>query len=310
MRRLQAAALLTAATCLAVASTAQAQSLSDRIRSVQTERTTTASAQPDPRVVTMTKLMQPVTLDVRDQPLEDIITFLSTVHGIDILTHWASDAVDGLDPEQPISLTVTNLRALSVIELILDLADTEYDENAWQFTDYGALEIGPKSELNKRKVTVIYPVADLLLEIPRHDDAPDLSLQSALQQGKGGGGGNIFSGTGGDADPDVKSEEELADDLIEMITNIVEYEQWIDNGGDGGTIQYFRGSLIVRAPDYMHRRIDGYPWWPSYHRIAAASYAPRYVSLGVGLEQATVLSIAQSRVSAVTGSGQVIQSGP
>jgi hypothetical protein len=299
---------------LALAPAAGAQSLSDRINQVRQNQQSPRSRTPDPRAVTLSRLSQPISLDVTDQPLRDVIEFVRQIQGVDILAHYADDTGVGLDPEQPITLTFTNRPALSLIQHVLDLAEMDYDENAWQFTEYGALEIGPKSILNKRKRSVVYPVQDLLIDIPRHDDAPDLNLQTALQQGGqrggGGGGANIFGGAGGAGeDADQLTEEELLDELTDLILQSIEPEQWLDNGGDGGTIVPWRGNLIVNAPDYMHRQIDGYPWWPSSaYQVARA--APRYVSLGVSLEQATVLDIAQREVTAVTGGGQVVTSGP
>ncbi len=314
MPRSFTALVLVGAVASLLSTTANGQSLSDRIQQVQQNRQTATARTPDPRAVTMSRLSQPLTLDVTDQPLRDVLQFIQQVQGIDILAHYATDAGVGLDPEQPITLTVTNRPALTIIQLVLDKAEMDYDENGWQFTDYGALEIGPKSILNNRKRSVVYPVQDLLIDIPRHDDAPDLNLQTALQQsrgrGGGGGGGNIFGGAGGAGeDPDQLSEDELLDELVDLILQSIEPDQWIDNGGDGGTIVPWRGNLIINAPDYMHRQIDGYPWWPS-STYQSARAAPRYVSLGVGLEQATVLSIAQREVTAVTGGGQVVTSGP
>ena len=37
------------------------------------------------------------------------------------------------------------------------------------------------------------------------------------------------------------------------------FSAWINNGGEYATIKYFDGALIVRAPDYIHRQIGGYP---------------------------------------------------
>ena len=31
-------------------------------------------------------------------------------------------------------------------------------------------------------------------------------------------------------------------------------------GGDAASIRYYQGVLIVRAPDYIHRQIGGYPF--------------------------------------------------
>ena len=35
---------------------------------------------------------------------------------------------------------------------------------------------------------------------------------------------------------------------------------WIENGGDSASIRYYQGVLIVRAPDFVHRQLGGYPF--------------------------------------------------
>ncbi len=299
----------------ALGTSANGQSLSDRIAQVQAGQPARSTITADPRAVTLSKLSQRLTLDVTDQPLRDVVEFIKQVQGVDLLVHYATDLGAGLDPEQPITMSVTNRPALTVIQLLLDMAELDYDENGWQFTEYGALEIGPKSLLNKRKQTVVYPVHDLLIDIPRHDDAPDLNLQTALQQSRGrggGGGGNIFGGAGGAGgqDPDQATEDEMLNEILDLIQQSIESDQWLDNGGDGGSIVAWRGNLIINAPDYIHRQIDGYPWWPNPASYRSARAASRYVSLGVGLEQATVLNIAKREVTAVAGNGQLVTSGP
>ncbi|MSR18495.1 MAG: hypothetical protein EXS00_04885 [Phycisphaerales bacterium] len=42
----------------------------------------------------------------------------------------------------------------------------------------------------------------------------------------------------------------------------MEPEQWEDNGGGPCTIRYYEGVLIVRAPDFVHRGLVGYPFEP------------------------------------------------
>jgi hypothetical protein len=300
-----------AVAAIVVASAAEGQSLSDRISQVQQQRNVVAP-RVDPRVDTMRRLSRRVTFELNDQRLEDVMTFLATVHNLDMLVHYADDDGEGLDPNQPITISANGQPLLAIVEHIMDRAQTQFEENAWQITDYGTFEVGPKSILNKRKRQVVYPIADLLIDIPMHDDAPDLSLQAALQQAGeqgGGGGANIFGGQGGESEPG-KTEEELTEEIIDLIVTIIEPDQWIDTGGDGASITSFRDAMIVSAPDYIHRQIDGYPWWPSPRRYYASSGpSSRWVTMSTSLEQSSIIDIAQRRATAVVGN-RIVQSGP
>ncbi len=83
----------------------------------------------------------------------------------------------------------------------------------------------------------------------------------SMPRGTGGGGGG-FINTGNVVDPNqAANERQRADELIELITAVVEPDAWEVNGG-AATIEYRDGSLFVRAPDYVHRGLQGVPKVP------------------------------------------------
>lgn len=142
----------------------------------------------------------------------------------------------------------------------------------------GRVEVGPKSRLNRNKRLEMYDIQDLLFRVNDYAEVPELDLDSAIQQGGqgggGGGGGSIFEDSEEERE-NQPTQEEQAQQLIDLIIEFVEPEQWRDNGGDGGTITFYRGGiLLVRAPDYMHRQLGGYSFWPtSLGRTATARVA-------------------------------------
>jgi hypothetical protein len=44
---------------------------------------------------------------------------------------------------------------------------------------------------------------------------------------------------------------------MDMLTSVIETEQWTINGGEGASVRIHGGTLIVHAPAYIHRQIDG-----------------------------------------------------
>ena len=97
---------------------------------------------------------------------------------------------------------------------------------------------------------------------PRFDDAPEFDLSSALQSSQGGGGGSSPFQNSGGQDPDEPLEDRVRK-LIDLIETTVEPEQWVSSGGEGASVTMFGNSLVVTAPDYIHRQIAGYSFWPS-----------------------------------------------
>lgn len=236
----------------------------------------------DPRREAMAKLSRTITVDFEEARLEDVFEFVVTVSQVDIEPLWIDDQfTEGLDPELEVSLSAKGASVLSVVERILAKSQiTDFEGNSWQFSETGALVVGPKSRLNRDKRLEIYDIQDLLFQVNNYAEVPELDLDAAIQQGGqgggGGGGGSIFEDTEEEDEQDNRSDADKAQDVIDLIVEFVEPDQWRDNGGDGGSITYYRGTLLIRAPDYMHRQLGGYSFWPARLERAASARAADY----------------------------------
>jgi hypothetical protein len=265
-----------------------------------------------PQRDTLTKLMRPVSLDVTDKRLEDVIAFVKDFTGADLEPLWMDDRnPEGLDKEKLVTVKVTNVTALTLLEKVLEQARSETGENTWQMSETGSFQMGPKDRLNKFRRLEIYDINDLVREIPDYTDVPQIDLQQALQasQQGGGGGQGPFTDNQNDQDQRFRDRQAKTQEIMDLIRNLVEPEQWTDNGGSGGTMRIYQNSLLVNAPDYMHRGIDGYKYWPAANTNAQMVNGRRYVSLTGDTGLSKVNGFAQHPVVGVAG-GRVISSNP
>jgi hypothetical protein len=218
---------------------------------------------------TLSALSKPITLDVTDQPLQDLFNFIADVTGAELEPIYLTDNVasNGMDPETQITIKVSDTPALIVLERILLRAqriESSGDEYTWQFSDFGSLELGPKLELNRNQRVELYDIADLLFVVPDFDNAPEFDLQSAVQAAGGGGGGSSQSPfSGGATDPNFVSVTDRAQAITDLIQSTIEPDQWAALGGDGASMTFYGNSYVITAPDYIHRQIAGYSFWPS-----------------------------------------------
>ncbi len=269
-----------------------------------------------PQRETLGRFMRPVTVDLKDTRLEDVMRFIGEVTQADIEVMWVDDRnTTGLDKDAQVNVKVTGATVLDLLEKVLEKASGDSagaTGSTWQLSETGTMQIGPRDRLNKFKRVELYPINDLLLEIRNYDNAPEFDLQNVLQntgQGGGGGGQSPFRDQQQQRTPG-KTADDKAKDLMTLLTTLVEPEQWADNGGDGGSMHFFQNTLIVNAPDYMHRAINGYPYWPSSStRVAQGPGGRRYVTLGVDTAFSTLTGMGQVPVTAVVG-GRLISSDP
>ncbi len=244
----------------------------------------------DPRVVaakrlTLMRLMKRVTVNLENHRLEDVVQFIRDVTQADIEPIWIDDKHDvGLDPDATVTLKAKHVTALQLLEMVLEKVSdgSDFDSATWQFTKYGGFEFGPKERLNVHRRVEIYDINDLLMDVPDYDNAPRFDLNTVFQAGgQTGGGGGSGQSPFQDQGTDIqrRDREEKVQDITDLIMATVEPEQWVDNGGEAATMREIRGSLFVNAPDYIHRQINGYPWWPSRYQHAGMKNGRRYVSL-------------------------------
>ena len=317
---------------LAIAGIAAGQNLSDRLQGMA-ERQKQASSSSKPRMLG-SLLYTDISVDFNQTPAKDAFEYVAKVLDIPIVARFDTDkAGTGIDPETPITLKADGKPGLTVIELILEQCAT-VDPCTWQLRE-GFVEVGTKERLSvpAARELRMYPVRDLLFEAPYFDNAPNFNLNSAIQQGNsggqggggsggGGGGGGGFGGGGGGGgmggggggsggggggvfgepgeDPERKSEDEKVQQLVDIILETIEPDAWTDNGGDWASIRFYQGVLIVRAPDYIHRQIGGYPF-AARPASLAPSVGSRYVTFDAPISIVNNVGFRPVRVEGAAG---------
>lgn len=291
----------------------------------QSPSVTASPSTGNPQRDTLLKLMKPVTIELKDQRLEDVIKFVGELTGAEIDAMWLSDREQiGMDPEFQISLKANNIAALALLERVLDMATSDTTGAhgmTWQMSDGGALQIGPRERLNKFRRVEIYDINDMLMVIPEFTNAPQFDLNNVLQSqnGRGGGGSaqspftNANGNRGGQGQPGTgvngqqgPTKAERAEELKNLIIALVEPDQWVENGYEAASIRYYQNVFIVNGPDYVHRALDGYTYWPKRYTTfgVAQNTGRRYVTLTAPVSTSKINGITQTPVTAVTGGGQ------
>ncbi|TVQ54380.1 MAG: hypothetical protein EA377_05820 [Phycisphaerales bacterium] len=263
-----------AAGTMLLAGDALGQRLSDRINQVMQDRQREEARNTDKGYMLSVLLYTDLTIRFQDTEARDALNHLRDVLGIPIVGRWMDDRTGmGLNPRARINLNAENRPALAILESVLEQA-ADFEDTTWQLRD-GFVEVGTKERLSvpAARETRFYDIRDLLWEPTSFDNAPNFDLDQALQQGGGGGaggggaggGGGGFGGGGGGGvlfggpgeDPEFRTTEERAQDLIELIRELIEPDAWFN---EWASIRYYQGALIIRAPDYIHRQINGYPY--------------------------------------------------
>lgn len=292
------------AVVLALPFQAEAQSLQDRIDAVREKRAAQDAAKhalTAEGAILQKLLYSSLSVDFDAVPVSDVFEYLKTVLDINLVIRSSDDlAGHGIDLKTPITLVVDEAPARAILAAVLEEC-SQLEPCTWQLRA-GALEVGTKERLSiaSAQFVRVYPIDDLLYEPAKIQGSPSVGIINpgggSIPQGSGLGGhvgfgrrgwqGGFYRGAYGsagtaygvDAFPQpqrqtARDKEDKAQSIVDLIIDTIEPEAWIDNGGDWASITYRDGSLVVRAPDFIHRQINGYPPVPPPARPRPTSTA-------------------------------------
>lgn len=215
-------------------------------------------------------------------PVREAMAILRRTSGLPIVARYDDDPVGlGIDPAQTITLRVEDAPARDVLEELLTQCSVAR-ECTWQLRR-GFIEVGTKERLSvpAARETRLYPIRDLML------DAPSLHSKRAQPLGMAVEvvGTIVETIEPGRWDygqprkplpaperleerPENTDSDEAGDDLAPDVTSPQIRPTTVDRGpasqrqadvAQWATIRIWRDHLVVIAPDFMHREIDGYP---------------------------------------------------
>ena len=201
-------------------------------------------------------------IEINHAKAKDAFRWWSNATGIPLVINWKAMEEAGIDPETPIDLQLRSAPAAGVLSLMMKMISPDkplmYETTDWY------VRVMTKDEADKDTVTLVYDIKDLITRIPSFTDAPEFDLNKALSNTSSGGssGGaatastQIFGET--ESKEEVKTEAERGEEIAQLIREMIEPTLWQELGGQHGSIKYFNGRLIVKAPRYVHNQI-GFP---------------------------------------------------
>lgn len=184
--------------------------------------------------------------------LADALDLLRDSAEVNMHVNWKALEAAGVTRDTPVSVRLTKLPVRKALNYVL----TGASPATW-FVDDGIIEVTTQDIADKHMYTRVYPIDDLVMEIPDFV-GPQFSLQSASQGTNSGGGQSLFQNSNNNQQQQQKppqTKDERAQSIVDTITQSIRPEVWKINGGTA-TIAYFRGSLVVTAPRQVHEAIS------------------------------------------------------
>jgi len=197
--------------------------------------------------IARSKLMTRVAaLDFVGTPFGDAIEFLRTVSGANIHVNWRALENSGIDETTEVKkIQLRDVTAEKALQVLLEEVDPPTDELGF-VVDQGVVTISTKSDLDRKTVTRVYDIRDLIVQIQGFG-GPRINIGQV-------GGGGLF----GDTDNQGLSRRELIEQIITMIQETIDPESWRGEGlpGDIGSIQELNGQLLITQTLRAHYAVS------------------------------------------------------
>jgi tetratricopeptide (TPR) repeat protein len=179
-------------------------------------------------------LRKPITIDFKETPLRQVIDILKEFVGTNIVLDLQGLDEAGVDPEEPITLSLTDIPLRSALALMLEPLELAHvvRNDVLQITS----QLSAESQLETR----VYPVADLVIPIANFNGG-GVGLNGQVNGGQGqtgnqganrpaGDGLQNFQAPGGN--PGGALRRDMSDELKKLIRSVIDRQADANKPGD------------------------------------------------------------------------------
>lgn len=186
---------------------------------------------------------------------EAVVDFLRDLQGLNIHVNWKALEAAGIDRDTEITTKLRDVRFEKALGLILDDVGGG-DIPLGYVIDEGVIQISTRDDLNRKTVTRVFDIRDLIVRIPQFGGAPSLELASTESGGEGGTGTDIWGDDEDEDDEeDVPGRHELITQIMDLLRQTIDPDSWRENGGSVGSLRELNGQLIVTQTGSAQRQL-------------------------------------------------------
>lgn len=156
--------------------------------------------------------------------LREALDSVITQANVGLMVDWGHIESIGIDPSAAMGLSFREMPGTQALTLIAQAADNGPGGLDWRMRDGGLVEFGLRSELDRKEI-----------ELMTYDISKSITVISGAY---------------------AASIEEACSQVQELLTSMVEPENWVDNGGDLAQMRLVGGRLFVQAPKRMQGKVQ------------------------------------------------------
>ena len=202
-----------------------------------------------------------------EMPLKAVLDFFRDISGVNFHVNWRSLEASGISQKTPVTLKVSNISVGRALDLVLDQINVGRDRlgSVYWVVDRGVVEIATGAVLNRKPITRVYDVGDLLVAVPNFEGPTIDTGTSGTDSSGGGATGGLFesmdtrtsssTGTSSGDESMAEKRQKNRDTLIEVIKMSIGKDMWAPMGK--GSVKIIRDQLIITQTQLGFRLLEG-----------------------------------------------------
>jgi hypothetical protein len=169
-------------------------------------------------------------LDLSDATLEQAFTRVAELSNANLVVRWPALRSAGFPKTTRVRAHLWDVSVPTAMDVILKLVDTDPPTLGWQEKD-GVITVTTADELKWMLETRIYDLRDVIALVKK-EVTPDPP---------------------GD---DSRTWQEVVDELVRLITEVVEPDSWRDAGGESGSIRELGGRFVITQTPRALKQVE------------------------------------------------------
>jgi hypothetical protein len=195
-------------------------------------------------------------------PLDEVLRWVEQYTGALVYVRWAVLADAGIDRDTPVTIAARDRKLSQVLWVIMNEATgTSGVTLAYEASDELFL-FSTHKDLSRSLVVKVYDVADITVDVPNFGPGGQRTVHRTrvhrtpqARPDVGPGDGQTRGSATPRPSPEIVTDDEKLQELMELIQCTVAPETWEVNGGEG-TIFPYKGKLVIRASLYVHQMLE------------------------------------------------------
>lgn len=186
--------------------------------------------------------------------IKDALAFLGQAGGVNIDVNWKALKEIEVAPADRVSLQAHNIRLERSLSLVLAQLG---NGKACFDVDDTVIRISTESDLADLAEVRIYTVRDLIDSfLAAHQAEPIHWVPGGVPTtAPADDAGPVGAGLGGGWNQQLSPYTSAVSQLVKVISDTVARDEWVDNGGQIGSIHEFAGKLVIKTTPRNHRQV-------------------------------------------------------